>query len=330
MGKRTISLTSDWFKIIIIIIVSILIGGVLFLINGLSNLLNVLLYIIQSIFGIIFAVWYFRIFLIFIKEIRKKEPKKKIGIPLGWSIYGLIVCLFNILVWGLFSPLVFNFPKIIFLVPTALMFVEISYIFIKANRRRLRDWLIFVYNIMAILYLLNWTLIDFGFDFPNFLGVFEHTLNSSIMFWQFIFLNTSAFIMPTFLFPPFLFNPRYYFAMPVEKYLKLKEAENQLKSDIEEQIPKEALLKEKPVIGERKPYFEERKLQKEQSEESLALSKEIAKKYEDDDVKYAEHIGSNDLSFRLRKVAIRLDNFLRTISLSIILILIVITPFAFS
>ncbi|NHJ32133.1 MAG: hypothetical protein FK732_04665, partial [Asgard group archaeon] len=86
----------------------------------------------------------------------------------------------------------------------------------------------------------------------------------------------------------------------------------------------------KDLPGERVPFFEERRKQEQLDEEIKILRRELSKSKEDSDVKYAQFIGSNDLPFGFRNFINRFDSFLRTISLSIILILIVITPVAFA
>ncbi|MGC9780770.1 MAG: hypothetical protein HZR80_16125 [Candidatus Heimdallarchaeota archaeon] len=307
---------------------TILIAGLLFIINSISGILNILVFITQAIAGIIFALWYARIFLSYLVELREKEPEKKVGIPLGWAIFGIITCVINIIVWGFFSPLIFNFPKIYFLVPSALVMVEISYVFIKGNRRKARDWLIIVYNVFAFLYLFNWTLVDFGIDLPNILGIFSHTINSGVMWWQIVFVNTTAFFSPTFIFPIYMLNPRYYFAKPVKDYIKAR-AEIKKETLLDELKEGDKEADQSKLPGERTPFFEERRKLREQDEEIQAIEKELAKVSEEDDVKYAQHIGANDFPFYLRKFVSNFDSFLRIISLSIILVLIVVTPIVF-
>ena len=110
MKKLNLDFSSEWFRLLIIFIVTLIIGALFFLINNILGIFNILLFIIQAIVGIIFAAWYSRILLTYIRELRRKEPEKKIGIPKGWAIYGLVTCIINIAIWGFMSPLIFNFP----------------------------------------------------------------------------------------------------------------------------------------------------------------------------------------------------------------------------
>ncbi len=341
MKKLNFDFSADWFRMLIIFFVTIIIGALFFLINSMVGIFNILLFIIQAIVGIIFATWYTRIFMTYVKELRRKEPEKKVGIPKGWAIFGIIASLANIIIWGFLSPLVFNFPKIFFLIPSLLAMIQIFYVFISGNRKDLRDWLLLVYNVLIFFYLLNWTMVDFGIDLPNFLGIFPHTMNSGVMWWQLVFVNTSAFFSPTFLFPPYMLNPRYYFAMPIDDYLELKELQEKEISDIISLEVEATQEKEKSTIaemsqdrkglpGERMPLFEERRKQEKLEDEIKALRREMTKSKEDSDVKYAQFIGSSDLPFGFRNVVNRFDSFIRLVSLSIVLILLVITPVVFA
>ncbi|MHA1171081.1 MAG: hypothetical protein ACTSQ3_03255, partial [Candidatus Heimdallarchaeota archaeon] len=158
MKKLTFDVSAEWFKLLMIFGVTLVIGALFFLINNLLGIFNIFLFIIQAIVGIVFALWYFRIFLTYVKELRKKDPEKKVGIPKGWAIYGLITCLVNIGIWGIMSPLIFNFPKIYFLIPSLLAMIQIFYVFKSGKRKGIRDWLLIIYNVIIFLYLLNWTL----------------------------------------------------------------------------------------------------------------------------------------------------------------------------
>ncbi|HUU77010.1 MAG TPA: hypothetical protein VMX55_01605 [candidate division Zixibacteria bacterium] len=326
MKNANLKLSNEWIRLFLIFILSLFVGGLIFIINNLTGIFSAFIFIIQVLFGILFGLWYFRIVLVYIRELRKKDPEKKIGVPLGWSIFGLIVTILNFIIWTLLSSLAFNFPKILFFVPTALALVQIFYVFVKANRRRIRDWVVVIYNLFTFFHLFIWTFIDYGVDIPNFLGIFPHTITSSVMWWQLLFVNTGAFFSPTFIFPPYLLNPRYYFAMPVEEYFALKDKEK-----MEEQKETKVSLNdsEKPLPGERKPFFEEREKQKEIDEQLSAIRRELSKEKKDQDVQYAEFVGSNDIAFGTRRIIIRFDNFLRIISTSIILCLIIITPIMF-
>ncbi|HUT79984.1 MAG TPA: hypothetical protein VMZ29_02185 [Candidatus Bathyarchaeia archaeon] len=323
---KKIDRNSEWFKVFIIIIISLFVGALLFLINNMSGILNILIFIIQTILGLIFGLWYFRIFRGYIREIRKKEIEKKVGVPKGWAIFGIIATLINVLIWGFFSALIFNIPKIFFLVPFILAIIQVSYTMHTANRRKLRDWLLLVYNIVIFIYLLNWSLVDFGIDIPNFFGVFSHTVNSSVMWWQLVNINTGAYFTPTFMFPPYMANFRYYLAIPFEEYYKTKtqefeEFETQLKVEEEE---------EKQLIGERKDFFDERKRECEEKAEIAAIRKELAIKQIDPDTKYAQFIASNDFSFNFRRFIGSFEAIIRNFSLSIILMLIIIMPITFA
>ncbi|MBK5112234.1 MAG: glycosyl hydrolase 53 family protein [Candidatus Heimdallarchaeota archaeon] len=342
MKKLNFNLSAEWFRLMMIFVVTIIVGALVFLINNMLGIFNIMLFIIQAIIGIIFAAWYTRIFLIYIREIRRKEPEKKVGMPKGWAIYGLITCLINIGIWGFMSPLIFNFPKIYFLIPSLLAMIQIFYVFISGNRKRIRDWFLVTYNVLVFLYLFNWTLVDFGVDLPNFLGVFAHTLNSGVMWWQLVFVNTGAFFAPTFLFPPYMFNPRYYFAMPIANYLAQKETQEKEISEMISSDEKETALNkeegetedsnqnEKDLPGERTPFFEERRKQDKLDEEIKTLRREMSKSKEDSDVKYAQFVGSSDMPFGFRNFINRFDSFLRLISLSVILVLLVVTPVVFA
>ncbi|MHA1585926.1 MAG: hypothetical protein ACTSUW_01205 [Candidatus Heimdallarchaeota archaeon] len=341
MKKLTFDVSAEWFKLLMIFGVTLVIGALFFLINNLLGIFNIFLFIIQAIVGIVFALWYFRIFLTYVKELRKKDPEKKVGIPMGWAIFGLITCLVNIGIWGIMSPLIFNFPKIYFLIPSLLAIIQIFYVFKSGKRKGIRDWLLIIYNVIIFLYLLNWTLVDFGVDLPNFLGVFSHTLNSGVMWWQLVFVNTSAFFSPTFLFPPYMLNPRYYFAMPIDDYLAQKETQEKEITEAISLEEKQAITEndekdiagveqtKKDLPGERTPFFEERRKQELLDEEIKALRREMSKSKEDSDIKYAQFIGASDLPFGFRNFINRFDSFLRLVSLSIIIALLVITPAVF-
>ena len=340
MKKLNFNFSAEWFKLLVIFIVTIIIGVLFFLINNMVGIFNIFLFIIQAIVGIVFATWYVRIFMTYVRELRKKEPANKVGVPKGWAIYGLITCLVNIAVWGFMSPLVFNFPKIYFLIPSLLAMIQIFYVFMSGNRKNLRDWLLLVYNIFIFFYMLNWTMVDFGVDLPNFLGIFPHTMNSGVMWWQLVFVNTGAFFSPTFLFPPYMLNPRYYFAMAIDDYLELKEIQEKEISEIisleeetirekEKTIIEENVQDKKGLPGERIPLFEERRKQEKLDDEIKALRREMSKSEEESDVKYAQFVGSSDLSFGFRNIVNRFDSFIRIFSLSIILVLLVVTPAVF-
>ncbi|NHJ46795.1 MAG: hypothetical protein FK733_03310 [Asgard group archaeon] len=328
----------DWFRLLIIIATTIVIGGAIFLLNNLTGLINLFLVLIQAIFGIIFGVWYFRVFLAYLREFRKKDEDKKIGVQKGWAIYGSIDSIINVITWGLLSSLIFNVPKIIYLIPFAIAMIQVVYIFSKANRRRVRDWLLLLYNVVAFLYLLSWTLIDFGIDMPNIIGVFSHTINSEIMWWQLFFVNTGSFFTPTFLFPPYMLNPRYYLAMPVEEYYRIRDEEEKKlgpdplrkTKDIETPDIETVESDEKKLPGERTPFFEERKKMESDRKVAEAMQLEAERNIADEDDRFAEFISLKDFALHLRKFVKRIDSFIRTISLSIILALIIITPFAFA
>nr|NHJ84609.1 hypothetical protein [Asgard group archaeon] len=335
--KRKINLSNEWFKLLWILLGTIVVGVILFFINNFTGLLNVFLYVLQSIIGIVFGIWYIRIMIAYIRELRPKYQESHVGVPKLWAIYGIISSLVNAVVWGFLSALIFNFPKIYFLIPTSLAMVEVFYVFIKGNRRKIRDWFIITFNCLSFLYLFIWTLIDFGVDLPNVLGVFAHTITSSSMWWQIIFVNTGAFFVPTFMFPIYMLNPRYYFAIPVTEYYALKEAakgeEKTAFLSEEEEYQQRYLTEqddEEHFIGDRKPFFEERMKAKERSEEIDAIQREMERSNLEDDLKYAQYVGSNDFAFQFRNILNRFDSFLRIISLSIVLILIVFTPVVFA
>ncbi|NHK31430.1 MAG: hypothetical protein FK730_08770 [Asgard group archaeon] len=304
--------------------------------NNLTGLINLLIVIIQATLGIVFGIWYFRIFLAYFREVRKKDEKKKVGVKLGWAIFGMFDSIISMFMWGVLSSLIFNVPKIIYLVPFALSIIQMSYVFHNANRRKARDWLLLLYNIVAFLYVLNWTLVDFGVDLPNILGVFSHTINSGTMWWQLIFVNTSAFFLPTFIFPPYHLNPRYYFAIPVEEYYKIKDEEEQriggdpLKPTINDKKISDLVAEdEKQLPGERTAFFVERRKIEAQRKDVIAMQKEAAKLAEED-TRFAEFVGLKDFAIHIRKFVRRLDSIISTISLSVILSLIIITPVVFA
>ncbi|MFW9922386.1 MAG: hypothetical protein ACFFDW_03755 [Candidatus Thorarchaeota archaeon] len=338
MSLRNINFSSEWFKLARIFIISILIGVVLFFINNLTGFLSAFIIFIQLFLGLIFGVWYLRLMMVYFKEMRKKEPEKKVGVNLAWAIYGLITAFINFCVWIFLSNLAFNFPKIIFFVPTVLASVQILHIFIKTKRRKIRDWLLLVYNVFVFLYLFVWTLIDFGVDLPSVLGILGHTVTSDFMWWQILFLNTGAFFSPTFIFPPYMLNPRYYFAMNVDDYFAMKEESEEATEDeqivVQEEESKKSIEeiqdKSERLPGDRIPFFEERVKQRKMVEELAALKRDQAMQKKDRDTLFAEYIGSNDVSFSYRKFVSRYDSFIRILSLSVILILIVITPITFS
>ncbi|MBN1328328.1 MAG: hypothetical protein JXA54_02535 [Candidatus Heimdallarchaeota archaeon] len=321
---KKIDRNSEWFKILIIIVISLFVGALLFLVNNISGIFNILIFIIQTILGLIFGLWYFRIFKGYIHEIRKKENEKKVGVPKGWAIFGVLATLINFLTWGFFSALIFNIPKIFYLVPFIFALIQVSYTLHTANRRKLRDWLLLIYNVIVFIYLLNWTLVDFGVDMPNFVGVFSHTINSSVMWWQLININTGAYFSPTFMFPPFMANFRYYLAIPFEDYYKTKDQEYEEIEFLEKEE------EEKTLIGERKPFFDERKRAREEKAEIIAIRKELANKQIDPDTKYAQYVASNDFSFNFRRLIGSFESIIRNFSLSIILMLIIITPLTFA
>jgi hypothetical protein len=332
---KRINLQSDWVRLLIVLLLTIIIGGLIFLLNNLTGLINILIVIIQAILGIAFGVWYFRIFLAYMREVRKKDEKKKVGVKLGWAIFGMIDSIISMFVWGVLSSLIFNVPKIIFLVPFTLSIIQMSYVFRNANRRKARDWFLLLYNIVAYLYVFNWTLVDFGIDLPNILGVFSHSINSGAMWWQLVFVNTAAFFLPTFMFPPYLLNPRYYFAIPVEEYYKIKDEEEQriggdpLKPTTDKESLDLTTEGEKQLPGERTAFFVERRKIEAQKEDVIAMQKETAKLAEED-IRFAEFVGLKDFAIHLRKYIRRLDSIISTISLSIILVLIIITPIVFA
>ena len=334
MKRANINFSTEWFRLLLILIGGLFVGGLLFLVNLMTGLLTAFVFIIQVLIAIVFSLWYLRLIFTFVKELRNKEPEKKVGVPLGWAIFGLIATLANFIVWIGLSTLMYNIPKVVFFVPTTLALVEVLYVFIKSRRRNSKDWFIVFYNSFAFLYLFIWMLIDFGIDLPSILGVFAHTITSDVMWWQLIFLNTSAFFNPTFIFPPYMLNPRYYFAMPVSEYKSIKEEQDR-KADLtaektvitsEVDSSEEKDDQKKILPGDRKPLFEERMKQ----QEIDAIKKELSRKNIDEDLQYAEHIGSNDIPFSVRQIISRFDSFLRTVVVSIILILIVITPLMFA
>jgi len=336
---KKLNVHSEQIKIAFIFVITLGIGVITFLLNNIVGLLNAILYFIQVFVGVIFGLWYLRVFISYLREFRKKDVKKQLGIPKGWAVFGLIAALLNFLFWFLLSSLLFNFPKIIFLVPSVFALVQIGHTFSTAKRRKARDWFLLLYNVFAFLYLLNWTLVDFGVDLPTFLGIFSHTINTSAMWWQILFLNTNAFFVPTFLFPPYMLNPRYYFAIPVEEYYLWQEEKKPI-MEYEEKLTrplsrksyttKGVRIQKKELPGERKPFFEERKKLKEYEAELEAIRKELGDKKEDEDTKYAEFVGSNDFPFQLRKVVNGLDRALRNVSIGIILVLVVVTPVVFA
>lgn len=328
---------SEWRRIIFIFLGAILLGGITFLINNLTSLFNTMIFITQAILGVIFGIWYVRLLFVYIKELRKKDEEKKVGIPLGWSIYGIFTISVNFIIWTILSAQAFNFPKILFLIPSALGLVQIFYVFAKANRRSKSDWLLIFFNVISFIYLFIWTLIDFGVDFPNVFGLFAHTVTSGMMWWQLIYVNTGAFFSPTFIFPPLLLNPRYFFAQPIEEYIKEKQkeiAEFEDQLDENDADEKETTTKEKPsdkiLPGDRVPFYVERKKQREMTEELVAIRQKILINDVNDDQQYAHFIGVNDVGFNARKWLLRLDNLMRSISIGVVLILIVITPLAFA
>ena len=328
---------SEWRKIIFIFIGAIILGGIMFLLNNLTSIFNTMIFITQAILGVIFGFWYIRLLFVYIKEIRKKDEEKKVGIPLGWSIYGIICLSINIVIWTFFSAQAFNFPKIFFLIPSALGLVQIFYVFAKANRRSKSDWLIIFFNIITFIYLFIWTLIDFGVDFPNVFGIFPHTVTSSMMWWQLIYVNTGAFFSPTFIFPPILLNPRYFFAQPIEDYIKEKKqeiSESKDQLDEEDSEQKETLTDEKKEVktlpGDRVPFYEERKKQRDMTEELIAIRQKMLIDDVNDDQQYAHFIGVNDVSFNARKWMLRLDSLMRIIGIGVVLVLIAFTPVAFA
>lgn len=327
MNQTKIDFSNEWLRLFILFIITAIIGGILFVINNLTGIFTSFVFIIQILIGIVFGLWYLRLIFIYIKELRKKDPEKKIGVPLGWAIFGLIVLLINFSIWTFLTTLAYNVPKILFFLPTAFALVQILHIFIKGNRRRVRDWVILLYNIFTFLHLLIWMFVDYGLDLPNFLGVFTHTLTSGVMWWQLIFVNTSAFFSPTIIFPPYMLNPRYYFAMPVEEYFAFKE-ESKVEETGEKVVEEKETTKRLP--GERIPFFEERQKQKEMDEQLRAIREELSEKRGDQDIQYAEFVGSSDIAFGTRRLFIRFDNFLRVITTGVILILIILTPIMFA
>jgi len=328
---------SEWKKIIFIFIGAIILGGIMFILNNLTSIFNAMIFITQAILGVIFGFWYIRLLFVYIKEIRKKDEEKKVGIPLGWSIYSIICLSINIVIWTFFSAQAFNFPKILFLIPSALGLVQVFHVFAKANRRSKSDWLIIFFNIITFIYLFIWTLIDFGVDFPNVLGIFAHTVTSSMMWWQLIYVNTGAFFSPTFIFPPILLNPRYFFAKPIEDYIKEKqqeidESKDQLDEEDSEQkeTPADEKKETKTLPGDRVPFYEERKKQREITEEIIAIRQKMLIDDVNDDQQYAQFIGVNDVGFNARKWMLRLDSLMRIIGIGVVLVLIVFTPVAFA
>ncbi|MHA1243232.1 MAG: hypothetical protein ACTSP7_01545 [Candidatus Heimdallarchaeota archaeon] len=332
---QTYTKPSEWRKIIFILLGAILLGGIMFLINNLTSLFNSMIFIIQAILGVIFGFWYIRILFVYIKELRKKDEEKKVGIPLGWSIYGIICISINFVIWTFLSVQAFNFPKILFLIPSALGMVQIFYVFGKANRRSKSDWLLIFFNIISFIYLFIWTLIDFGVDFPSVLGIFAHTVTSGMMWWQLIYVNAGAFFSPTFIFPPLLLNPRYFFAQPIEEYIKDKQKEiAEFKDQLDEKDSeeKETTTKEKPpekvLPGDRVPFYVERKKQREMTEELVAIRQKMLIDDVNDDQQYAHFVGVSDVGFNTRKWMLRYDSLMRGIGIGVVLILIIFTPVA--
>ncbi len=332
MKRISFDFTAEWFRLILILFGGLLVGGIMFLFNSLTGFFTAFTLLIQIIIIIVFCLWYLRLIFAYITELRKKNPEKKVGIPIGWAIAGLLITLINFIVWIGLSVMMYNFPKVVFFIPTALAMVQILYLFIKSNRRNMKDWFLLLYNSFSFLYLFIWMLFDFGVDMPGVLGVFSHTITGNVMWWQLLFVNTGAFFSPTFIFPPYLLNPRYYFAQPVDEYLAEKKAqEDKIESKKQIEIAKtEETEQEKILPGERKPFFEEREKQREIDEEVKAIEKEVSRMNIDKDVQHAEYVGSSDISFSYRQIIARFDTFLRTFSLSVILILIVITPVMFA
>ncbi|MHA1156678.1 MAG: glycosyl hydrolase 53 family protein [Candidatus Heimdallarchaeota archaeon] len=339
MKRVNFDFTAEWFRLVLILFGGLLIGGIMFLFNSLTGFFTAFIFIIQVMVVVVFCLWYLRLIFAYTKELRKKDPEKKVGVPLGWSIAGLSISLINFIVWIGLSILMYNFPKVVFFVPTALAMVQILHIFIKSKRRNLKDWFLLLYNVFSFLYLFIWMLFDFGVDMPSVLGVVSHTITSDVMWWQLFFVNTGAFFSPTFIFPPYLLNPRYYFAQPVSEYLAEKKAFDEEREDSKENTETEKQIEgakideskqEKKLPGERKPFFEERQKQREIDEEVTALEKEVSRMNIDKDTQHAEHIGSSDISFSTRQIIARFDALLRTFSLSVILILIVLTPLMFA
>lgn len=339
MKRINFDFTAEWFRLLLILFGGLLVGGIMFLFNSLTGFFTAFTLIIQVIVIIVFCLWYLRLIFAYATELRKKNPEKKVGVPLSWSIVGLIITLINFIVWLGLSVLMYNFPKVVFFVPTALAMVQILYLFIKSNRRNMKDWFLLLYNAFSFLYLFIWMLFDFGIDMPSVLGVFSHTITGNVMWWQLLFVNTGAFFSPTFIFPPYLLNPRYYFAQPVSEYLAEKKALEEKKTTSKEKVESDKQIDiakteesepEKIFPGDRKPFFEEREKQREIDEEVKAIEKEVSRMNVDKDTQHAEHIGSSDISFSYRQIIARYDTFLRTFSLSVILILIVITPILFA
>lgn len=339
MKRINFDLTAEWFRLLLILFGGLLVGGIIFFFNSLTGFFTAFVFIIQVMVVIVFGLWYLRLIFAYTKELRNKEPKKKVGVPLVWSIFGLIITLINIIVWIGLSILMYNIPKVVFFVPTAFAMIQILHIFIKSNRRNMKDWFLLLYNVFSFLYLFIWMLFDFGVDLPSILGVVSHTITSNVMWWQLLFVNTGAFFSPTFIFPPYLLNPRYYFARPVSEYLAEKQELEEKKLALEKNAETKKQIEvskieeseqEKILPGERKPFFVERQKQREIDERADAIKKEISRKNINEDTQYAEHIGSNDFSYSVRHIIARFDSILRTFSLSVILILIVITPLMFA
>ncbi|MBD3189547.1 MAG: hypothetical protein GF308_02835 [Candidatus Heimdallarchaeota archaeon] len=350
MKVFNISIKSEWGKWLLYTIGSIVLVGFLFLINNFTAFFNLILFIIQVLLGIIFGVWYFRLLLIFIQEIRKKEPKKKIGLSLGWSIFGIVTTILNLIVWVFLSNLAFNIPKIVFFIPATLAMVEIFYVFRKANRRGNKDWAIIFYNIFVYLYLFTWTLVDFGVDLPSILGVLFHTITSSFMWWQIATINTAAFFSPSFLFPIYMLNPRYYFAMPIEDYLAIRKADkegiplsqtepsmDELSAELFKDWEERRILEEKEediskqkLPGERKPFFEERTKEKEDAELIEEIKKEMKKLEKEErkekDEEYAKFISVNDLGLQMQQMVRRFDAFLRGVGIFVMIGLLLLCP----
>jgi hypothetical protein len=158
------------------------------------------------------------------------------------------------------------------------------------------------------------------------------------MWWQLFFVNTGSFFTPTFIFPPYILNPRYYLAMPVEEYNKIREEEEKKLGQDPLRIPKDLEAKEidikesndKKLPGERTPFFEERKKLESDKKVADAMQTEAEKRIDDEDIRFAEFISLKDFALQLRRFIKRLDSFIRTISISIILVLIILTPVAFA
>ncbi|MHA1212006.1 MAG: hypothetical protein ACTSSH_06060, partial [Candidatus Heimdallarchaeota archaeon] len=70
--------------------------------------------------------------------------------------------------------------------------------------------------------------------------------------------------------------------------------------------------------------------EREDKAEIAAIRKKLSKRHYDQDTKYAEFVGSNDFSFNFRGLVSGFDNLLRNICLSIIIVLILVTPMVFA